>query len=278
MRFGVRQVAIVKAHGAIGAEVVGIAGFGGVEALDTVGAAARGNLAFAVKDKIDLLGDFVVMREVGAGGGEVHQEEIDDVVGGVDAVAGAVVRADHELVENRGRMATDGLLFKITQIGDFQFGRLRECDVGGNLDRGEYDVERLRGAIGNGVADGRRDISEVVGDKSVGLIGEVQEAATVADEIDFLLAGIGDRPAFAARRDGEFTKAGNAQRVAGFGVAFPEERRVMTGGRGDVDCTVGSGREIPMKPGRLDAAVLGKNSGRDKQQNRESHSHWTAPG
>jgi hypothetical protein len=86
MGFGVGCVAVVKAHGAIGAEVVGVAGIGGVDALDTVGAAARGNLAFAVEDKIDLLGDFVVMREVGAGGGEVHEEEIDDVVGGVNAV------------------------------------------------------------------------------------------------------------------------------------------------------------------------------------------------
>jgi hypothetical protein len=86
-------------------------------------------------------------------------------------------------------MATDGLLFKFAQIGDFQFRRLRKCDVGGNLDGGENDVERLRGAIGNGVADGRRDISEVVGDKSVGLIGEVQEAATVGDEIGFFWRG-----------------------------------------------------------------------------------------
>jgi hypothetical protein len=128
------------------------------------------------------------------------------------------------------------------------------------------------------VAHGRRNISEIVGDKGVGFVGEVQEAATVGDEIGFFLAGIGDRLAFAARRDGEFTKAGNAQRVAGFGVAFPKERRVMTGARGDVDCTLGCGREIPMEPGRLDTAVLGENSGRDKQQDRESHSHWIAPG
>ena len=112
MGLGVGRVAVVKAHGAIGAEVVGIAGFGGLKALDAVGAAARSNLPFPVEDKIDFLGDFVVMWKVGASRGEAHQEKIDDVVGGVDAVAGAVVRADQELVENRGGMATDGLLFE----------------------------------------------------------------------------------------------------------------------------------------------------------------------
>src|SRR5215471_659325 len=98
MGFGVGRVAVVKTHGAIGAEVVGIAGIGGAEALDTVGAAARGNLAFAVEDQIDFLGDFVMMREVGTVGGKVHEEEIDDVIGGVNAVAGAVVGTDHQLV------------------------------------------------------------------------------------------------------------------------------------------------------------------------------------
>jgi hypothetical protein len=44
----------------------------------------------------------------------------------------------------------------------------------------------------------------------VGLIGEVQEAATVADEVGFFLAGIGDGLAFTARGDGEFAEAGDA--------------------------------------------------------------------
>src|SRR5215467_4006176 len=151
--------------------------------------------------------------------------------------------------------------------------------MGGNLDRGEDDVERPRGAIGNGVPDRWRDIGEVVRDKRMGFAGEVQEAASVNDEIGFFLAGIGDRLAFAAGRDGEFTEAGNAQWVAGFGVAFAEQRRVMTGSRADVDGTLGCGREIPMEPRRLDTAVSGENSCRDyQQQNRESYSHRIAPG
>src|SRR5215471_3336181 len=128
--------------------------------------------------------------------------------------------------------------------------------MGGNLDRGEDDVERPGGAVGNGVPDGRRDIGEVVRGKSMVFAGEVQESATVNNEIGFFLAGIGDRLAFAARRDGEFTEAGYAQRVAGFGVAFAEQRRVVTGSRADVDCTLGCGREIPMEPSRLDTAVF----------------------
>src|ERR1043166_9217397 len=78
--FAVGSVAVIEAYGAVGAKVVGIAGFGGVKTLDAVCAAPRGHLALAIEDEINFFCDFVMVREVGAGRSKIHQEEIHDVV------------------------------------------------------------------------------------------------------------------------------------------------------------------------------------------------------
>ena len=121
--FGLGLVGVVEADRAVDAEKVGVAGFCGVQAFDAISAAACGHLSFAIQNQINFFGVFVMVRKIRACGGEVHEEEVGDGVGGVDAIAFGDARADHQFVENGGGVAANGLFLEVAEVGDGEIGR-----------------------------------------------------------------------------------------------------------------------------------------------------------
>ena len=120
MSLGVGLVLIIEADGTVGSEIVGVAGFRRMESFDAVHSATGRHLSFAVEDQINLLGIFMMMRKIRAGGREVHQKKIGDRIGGVDTIAIGDPRPDQQFVENRSWMAADSLLRDLAQIGDLE--------------------------------------------------------------------------------------------------------------------------------------------------------------
>ena len=199
----------------------------------------------------------MVVREVGAARCEIDQEEIGDGNRvGDDAIARRFGGADEKFVENRVWMTFDGLFFEFAEIGDFQLGRVRERNVGGNFDGGDDEAERLVGRIGNRVRDGGREIGEIILREGMGFAGVVQSAGAVEDEVEFFDARIGDGLAGAFGIDREFTEAGDGVEDGGLRVAFAEDGSVVAGVGGDVDGVLGESGNIAIEPGGIDSAFL----------------------
>ena len=212
------------------------------------------------------------MREIGARGIDLHQEQAGDDIADIEAVAGLRRVAGQQPEMRTVGMAADEFNRHIPDI-ILQGMRRQGCGREAlGMETHDHDLQGRACRIGQVVLHGNRQIDKILGLQGDLLCAIVGLAVALQHDIELFLVGILHRRTGTMGIDIHYAIARDAAQHRGLLLTLAEQRMIMAGRSADVGWLLRRGVGVAIEESGIDLALGGESRGQ-RQEKTSQHRH-----